>query len=481
MNVRIAATATTAKGHAGRLVAAVLLVLALLALTSAGGVPSSSADSTGFRNPSAQSADTGGDGDGYETSPEDSLLLDGRTAEDRDSGTNTTLSCTNAGKDRHRFYNYGFSIPAGAVINGIEARANARLDNGPGYMCVLLSWDGGATWTAPRQTANLTTAFADYTVGGTTDNWGRTWSVSEFSNANLRVRLVDVASTATARFRLDWIGVQVHYTPAPPDSTGPVTSSVGAADAGGGLMTLTANVSDATTGGSNITAAEYFVDVLGTNGSGAAMSATDGAFNSATEDVTAAVDMSGQSPGNHTLYVHGRDAAGNWGAAGSVVVSVTTGGGSAVQATITLVAGTLSMDAYPVDFAPVTLNGLDQTIDTSPQPWRVMDARGTGTGWSLTVTSSDFSTAGGTIPVANFRVQQLQSKIVVNSGNTPPTSQASSYQVLGNAVPLKLLSAAAGEGMGSYDFTPDFRLTIPASTIPGEYHASLVVSVNSGP
>ncbi|MEK7244287.1 MAG: hypothetical protein AAB112_09040, partial [Thermodesulfobacteriota bacterium] len=93
---------------------------------------------------------------------------------------------------------------------------------------------------------------------------------------------------------------------------------------------------------SNIAAAEYFIDTVGANGTGTLMSAVDGAFNSPLENVTASVDMSAQPPGDHTLYVHGRDAAANWGAAGSVVVTVTTGGGSAVQATITLIAGTLS-------------------------------------------------------------------------------------------------------------------------------------------
>ena len=97
------------------------------------------------------------------------------------------------------------------------------------------------------------------------------------------------------------------------------------------------------------------------------------------------------------------------------------------------------------------------------------------------MTAGDFSAVGGTIPAANFKVQQLQSRITVNSGNTPPLTQVGSYQALSNTIPLKLLSAAAGTGMGSYDFTPEFRLIVPASTTPGEYRASLVVSVNSGP
>ena len=481
MKTKTAATILIPEGHTRRFVAAVLLVLGLLALLAGRDLPSASADATGFRNPTAQAVATGGDANGYETNAVDAFTDANGEAEDRDSGTNTTLSCTNAGKDRHAFYNYGFSVPAGSVISGIEVRVDVQLDNATGYICAELSWDGGATWTTPKQTANLSTAFATYTMGAAADTWGRSWAAGDFSNPNFRVRLTSVANNTGARFRLDWVNAQVHYTPAPPDTTGPVTTNVAAAGGGGGLVTLTANVSEAATGNSNIAAAEYFIDTLGANGAGTLMSAVDGAFSSPVENVTASVDMSGQTPGDHTLYVHGRDAAANWGAAGSVVVTVTTGGGSAVQAMITLIAGTLSVDTYPIAFPGVTLTGLDQTVDTSPTPWRAIDARGTGPGWNFTMTSGDFSAPGGTIPVGNFKVQQLQSRITVNSGNTAPLTQVGSYQALTNTIPLKLLSAAAGTGMGSYDFTPDFRLMVPASTTPGEYRASLVVSVNSGP
>jgi hypothetical protein len=466
-----------------RAVRALLLGAALLAFIAVGlsDLPRASADTTGFRNPTTQSAITGGDGNGYENNPADALTLDGATAEDRDSGTNGNLSCTDAGKDRHRFYNYGFTVPAGAAVNGIQVRVDVELDNATGFICAELSWDGGTTWTSAKQTVNLTSSPATYIVGGVADTWGRSWSSSDFSNTNFRVRVTDVANNTSSRFRLDWVGAQVTYTPAAPDSTGPLTSSVAAAAAGASSVTLTATVNDSTTGNSNIAAAEYFIDTLGANGAGTPMSAADGSFSSPVEDVTASVNMSTQPPGDHTLYVHGRDAAGNWGAAGSVVVTITTGGGSAVQATITLIAGTLSVDTYPIAFPGVTLDGFDQIVDTSPASWRAIDARGISAGWNLTLTSGDFSAPGGTIPVANFKVQQLQSRIAVNSGNTAPVTQAGSYQALSNTIPLKLISAAAGTGMGSYDFTPDFRLIVPASTTPGEYRASLVVSVNSGP
>ena len=110
------------------------------------------------------------------------------------------------------------------------------------------------------------------------------------------------------------------------DDLGPVTSNV-VADPnptnGATSVTLTADVSDSTTGNSNITAAEYFVDTVGADGSGTPMSASDGTFDSPTEGVTADIDVSGWAVGQYTLYVHGQDAAGNWGTTESVVLDVT--------------------------------------------------------------------------------------------------------------------------------------------------------------
>ena len=96
--------------------------------------------STGFHSPTAHAAVTSGAGDnnGYEVNPANAFADDGLYAVDNNSGTNTSTSCTSTTKDRHRFYNYGFSIPGGASIPGIEVRLNARVDSTSGApkMCV---------------------------------------------------------------------------------------------------------------------------------------------------------------------------------------------------------------------------------------------------------------------------------------------------------------------------------------------------------
>ncbi len=72
-----------------------------------------------------------------------------------------------------------------------------------------------------------------------------------------------------------------------------------------------------------IAEAEYFIGSLGVDGTGIPMSASDGAFDSAAEKITARVPIEDLTTGSHTLYVHGMDSQGNWGNATSVVLDVT--------------------------------------------------------------------------------------------------------------------------------------------------------------
>jgi carboxypeptidase T len=172
---------------------------------------------TGLRSPSADAAVTSGSGDnnGYQTSPANAFANDGLFAVDANSGTNNNTSCTSNRKDRHIFYNYGFSIPSGATITGIEVRLDGRADSTSGApkFCLQMSWNGGASWTTAKSTSTLTTSEATYLLGGAADTWGRTWASGDFNNTNFRVRITDVASSTSRDFSLDWIAVQVSYTP----------------------------------------------------------------------------------------------------------------------------------------------------------------------------------------------------------------------------------------------------------------------------
>jgi PKD repeat protein len=187
------------------------------ALTSTSIVVTTPGASTGFRAPSANAAQisSAGDNNGYQASPANAYANDSAVATDTNSGTNNNASCTNNGKDKHRYYNYNLSIPTTAVIQGIQVSLDARADaaDGSPKICVQLSWDGGTSWTAAKSTTTLSTTEATYTLGGATDTWGHTWITSNFSNTSFQIRVIDVARNGSRDFFLDYIAVNVLYQP----------------------------------------------------------------------------------------------------------------------------------------------------------------------------------------------------------------------------------------------------------------------------
>ena len=170
---------------------------------------------TGMKNPAANASETtsSGDNNGFEVNAANAQTNDSLYAVDNNSGSGTNTSCTSTQKDKHRFYNFGFNIPGTATIKGIEVRLDARADSTSGApkMCVQLSWDGGISWTATKSTATLTTSNATYILGGPIDNWGFGWTLSTLSDANFRVRVIDVSSSTSRDFSLDWVAVRVNY------------------------------------------------------------------------------------------------------------------------------------------------------------------------------------------------------------------------------------------------------------------------------
>lgn len=166
---------------------------------------------TSYLSPTSQAAVAGGDGNGFQTNPANAFSDNAAFAIDTDSGTNTSTSCTDAGKDKHVFYGYGFSLPGGVTVDGIEVQLQSKVDSASASpkMCVQLSWDGGVTWTAAQSTAVLSTTEKTYLLGGLSDVWGRTWQPGEL--ANLRIRVINIASSTVRDFSLDWVSVRAIY------------------------------------------------------------------------------------------------------------------------------------------------------------------------------------------------------------------------------------------------------------------------------
>jgi parallel beta-helix repeat protein len=121
------------------------------------------------------------------------------------------------------YHDYGFSIPAGSTIDGIEVTLEGAYfsESNPGdpttaaQIKVEVSWGGGATGTiSGTRTQVITGTATTYTIGGAADTWGHSWTVSELSDANFRVRIfAETTPTTAGHFaRLDWLPVTVYYT-----------------------------------------------------------------------------------------------------------------------------------------------------------------------------------------------------------------------------------------------------------------------------
>jgi len=109
-----------------------------------------------------------------------------------------------------KYITFGFSIPSGATIDGIEVQYRGKCDFSVNTAKSTLYYNGQAT-AAP--TTYTTTAFGSSysikTVGGPTTTWGRTWADTDFSDANFAIRY---DSKAGDFGYMDWLTVNVYYT-----------------------------------------------------------------------------------------------------------------------------------------------------------------------------------------------------------------------------------------------------------------------------
>ena len=180
-----------------------------------------------------------------------------------------------------------------------------------GARTIQYSVDGGQSWVTLTTSASA----SPYT-------WNLT-TVPNSASVLVRVRVADDGTPTLSAF--DASDAVFAVTRPGGDAIGPavVAGSIFASPNpinNQAPATLTASVTDAAAGNSNITAAEWsFGDIAAPGGSGHSMS---GAFGTPTVSVNAALTTATFAPGTHALWVRGRDAAGNWGQAARLPVVV---------------------------------------------------------------------------------------------------------------------------------------------------------------
>ncbi len=183
---------------------------------------------------------------------------------------------------------------------------------------------------------------------------------------------------------------------------GPVTSRVQAPDttAGTAALAFSAYVTPcAAAPATTVTAAEYFVDTVGADGSGTAIALGPNPLSGSVPQA----QILGLSEGRHTIYVHGRDSTGAWGEVSSdtfIVARI----GPAVSA--------VTLDPSPTNHAPGTTH-LSATADATAHPGRTVaaaeyfvDPVGTpapGSGHALTLGGNAATAAvDGDVPLASL-------------------------------------------------------------------------------
>ena len=126
-----------------------------------------------------------------------------------------------------------------------------------------------------------------------------------------------------------------------------------------------------------------------------------------------------------------------------------------------------------------TIDGSDQTVTYSPV-LGVVDARGSGAGWNVTISSSTYSDgAGHTLQPGD--VTGVTQACHSGSSCTAATSSGITYPLTLTTTAAKLFNAASSTGMGKIDLTPTVQVQVPGNAYAGTYTSTLNLATVSGP
>ena len=171
--------------------------------------------------------------------------------------------------------------------------------------------------------------------------------------------------------------------------------------------------------------------------------------------------------------------------ASSAVFADSTPGSTVVNG-----AGSVTEAVAAPTIPTVTLAGVDQTVSYT-LPVTVVDATGTGNGWNLTITSTAFTTGGGsphTLAADASTITGVDAACVTETSTCTNPSNAVSYPLAlpaGASAPTaaKFFNAAAASGLGKFTVTPTISIAVPANTYASAsgYSSTITVAVVSGP
>jgi hypothetical protein len=126
-----------------------------------------------------------------------------------------------------------------------------------------------------------------------------------------------------------------------------------------------------------------------------------------------------------------------------------------------------------------TLDGTDQTVSYAPV-LGVVDARGSGAGWNLTIASTAFDD-GSSHTFAAGAVSSVAQACTSGSSCTAASPSGITYPVSLSTTPAKVFNAAANTGMGKVDVTPTVHVIVPGNAYAATYTATVTLAAATGP
>lgn len=132
----------------------------------------------------------------------------------------------------------------------------------------------------------------------------------------------------------------------------------------------------------------------------------------------------------------------------------------------------------------VTLNGANQIRTSGALNLHVVDNRGGGDGWNVTITSTIFSAGLRTLPVSALNVTGVTSTCTAPACTNPTNAIAYPVTVPAGLIAppaVRLFDAAKHTGLGSFTINPTFSVAVPANAYVGNYTSVVIFSIVNGP
>ncbi|MBC7442051.1 MAG: multicopper oxidase family protein [Ramlibacter sp.] len=232
----------------------------------------------------------------------------------------------------------------------------------------------------------------------------------------------------------------------------------------------------ASTVNSTIRSAEAFIDTVTANGSGIVVRATDSVFNSTPESGYFEIPLATVSllaDGNHTIFVHAKDAAGNWGsmATTTLLVDKVKPAVSAVTATPNPTGGSASVN--------LTAEATDASTAVTRAEWFTGADPGAGNATAMTVTGNGPWTVSSAIDARGFsegartltvRVRDAAGNWSVNVSTVLQVQATLSFSTFGDSNPPGVAGTADDAdiyGWSGTAFSRAIDVSVPPYNLPG--------------